>query len=525
MKIFSINVLFTLIIISLANDAVCQQSPYLYYKGQGEEQLNKKQFEEAVKSFTDCIKENKKADACYTGRGQANLALSNLKQAQSDFEMAIKINPENTAATEELAKIKSGGKVPVVVKKKEPETTKDGNANNNSSEPVIIIKTPAFDRVYAGKSNLFYITKDKKQGLMNTEGKIITEPYYDDITPNRKEDMFSVKLNGKYGYINAKGQVIVSPQYDEGYSFEDGLALVCMKDNNKRRNIGYINTKGVVVIPLKYNAGGFFKEGLSAMKKASTGLIEDLYIYLDVNGNQAIKTAFGSAQNFNEGFAVVSNSDYEYGVINKKGELVVPFKYYYIAEFKDGFARVELEKKMGFIDKTGKEIVPIIYDDAISFSDGVASVKKNGKRGFVDATGKLIIPTVFDYDYGFHSGTALVSKADKWGLIDKTGKEIIPIMYDVVYNLTPDHSLFKVKENNKIYLVDKNNRKITKTGFDDIGLFAGEYAIVEENKKKGLINKKGEIVVPLKYDVITEVMEGVAYVSNASGSGLIKVSK
>ena len=525
MKIFSINILFSLILICTTNNAFSQQSPYLYYKGQGEEQLNKNQFKEAIKSFTDCIKENKKADDCYTGRGQANLALDNKKQAQSDFEMAIKINPKNKTATEALAKIKSGSKGPIVVKKNEPETPKGRNEGNNLSEPVIIIKTAAFDKVYASKSNLFYITKDKKQGLMNKEGKIIVEPYYDDITGSPTDNLFLVKLNKKFGYINDRGKVIVPVQYDEGYTFRDGLALVCMLDNNKRRKLGYINTKGTLVIPLQYSASLFFNEGFSAMEKAPNGRIEDKYIYLDINGNQAIKTAFTSAKNFKEGLAVVGNSEYKYGMINKKGALVVPYKYNYIADMEDGFAKVELKNKKGFIDKTGNEIVPVIYDDATQFSDAVASVTKNGKRGFVDATGKLIISTIFDYDYGFHSGTALVSKAGKWGLIDKKGKEIIPIAFDVVYNLTPDHSLFKVKENGKMYMVDKNNRKITKTGFDDIAMFAGEYAIVQENKKKGLINKKGEIIVPLIYDVITEVMEGLAYVSNASGSGLIKVSK
>lgn len=525
MKIFSINILFSLSLLCAANNAFCQQSPYLYYKGQGDEQLYKKQFKEAVKSFTDCIKENKKADDCYSGRGQANLALDNKKQAQADFEMALKINPKNTMATEALAKLKSGSKEPIVAKKNEPETPKGGKEGKNLSEPVIIIKTAAFDRVFTSKSNLFYIIKDKKYGLMNKEGKIIVEPYYDDIIGSATDNLFLVKLNKKLGYINDKGKVIVPLQYDEGYTFEDGLALVGILDNNKRRKMGYINTKGIPVIPLEYSASRFFNEGLTAMEKAPNGRIEDKYIFLDINGNQAIKTVFKSAENFHEGLATVGNSDYKYGMINKKGELVVPYKYNYITDMEEGFAKVELGNKNGFIDKTGREIVPVIYDDATQFSDAVASVTKNGKRGFVDASGKLIIPNIFDYDFGFHSGTALVSKAGKWGLIDKKGKEIIPIAYDVVYNLTPDHSIFKVKENGKMYMVDKNNKKIMKTGFDDIGMFAGDYAIAQENQKKGLINKKGEIIVPLIYDVITEVMEGLAYVSNASGSGLIKVSK
>lgn len=58
-------------------------------------------------------------------------------------------------------------------------------------------------------------------------------------------------------------------------------------------------------------------------------------------------------------------------------------KYNKIYEYKEDFAKVELNGKYGFIDKTGEEVIPCIYDDVHDFKDGLALVGNRENEGYV----------------------------------------------------------------------------------------------------------------------------------------------
>ena len=49
---------------------------------------------------------------------------------------------------------------------------------------------------------------------------------------------------------------------------------------------------------------------------------------------------------------VVQND--KYGYIDKKGKVVIPFKYTYLGSLSEGLIGAELNGKFGYLDKTGK---------------------------------------------------------------------------------------------------------------------------------------------------------------------------
>lgn len=92
---------------------------------------------------------------------------------------------------------------------------------------------------------------------------------------------------------------------------------------------------------------------------------------------------------------VVERSDYKWGVIDSKGNIVVPFgKYDWIDGFDSGLCRVKIGKepstlanngnKWGIINEHGEEVLPCEYDEVWNFygknrcstrvvKDGIAS--------------------------------------------------------------------------------------------------------------------------------------------------------
>src|SRR3989339_665256 len=135
-----------------------------------------------------------------------------------------------------------------------------------------------------------------------------------DKTSNWRKGLWK---GGKYGFIDSLGKIIVPSIYDSAQIFINGLAKVVIQ-KNKIRKIGFIDRTGKEVIPLtdKYKDITFFNEGLAA---AFTGR---KFAYIDLKGNEAIPAKFDEAENFYNGYAVVTVNEKK-GLINTKGEFII----------------------------------------------------------------------------------------------------------------------------------------------------------------------------------------------------------
>ena len=103
------------------------------------------------------------------------------------------------------------------------------------------------------KNGYALIKENKVYKFINTTGKIISIPKYDEIDPYIFNDLTAVKKDNKWGYINAKNEVVINFQFEEANRFHKGLAKV---SNNKKH--GFINTKGEVIIPIKFDKAHYY---------------------------------------------------------------------------------------------------------------------------------------------------------------------------------------------------------------------------------------------------------------------------
>ena len=196
---------------------------------------------------------------------------------------------------------------------------------------------------------------------------------------------------------------------------------------------------------------------------------------------------------------VLFEADGKYGFKDSAtNEIVIPATYQNRARFRDGIAVVKLNDKSGCITENGEIIVPIKYDFIFSFQEGLAWVKKDNKFGFVDKTGQEVIPLIYDRAYGFQEGLACVKLNNKWGFIDKSGKEVIPIKYDgIQHGFNEGLAYVNVSgkgdiKGGKFGFVDKQGIEIIPLKYDKVSGFRNDSALVQINKKKFWINKKGE---------------------------------
>jgi Domain of unknown function (DUF4116)/WG containing repeat len=113
-----------------------------------------------------------------------------------------------------------------------------------------------------------------------------------------------------------------------------------------------------------------------------------------------------------------------YGFVDIDGNEVIKPQYQYAWDSSYGLARVVVNDKRGYIDTKGNMVVAPIWDGARDFtSDGVAIVKKDGVYGLVDKTGKVIVEPQYDDFEDFKGGLAIVCRADgTQGTIDTKGE-------------------------------------------------------------------------------------------------------
>ena len=104
-----------------------------------------------------------------------------------------------------------------------------------------------------------------------------------------------------------------------------------------------------------------------------------------------------------------------------------------------GVIRVLKDGKWGLLNRKGELIVPFIYDKIEAFNESVAVVKQNNRYGAINSSGELIIPTQYflESSLGRFNGGRLgvrnrTAEGIKSGYLDKEGELVIPYVFDKV---------------------------------------------------------------------------------------------
>jgi WG repeat protein len=205
---------------------------------------------------------------------------------------------------------------------------------------------------------------DKNSGLIDTTGKFIVEPRYQQLS--RIGDRFWSVGNIDPAYhgndephllsrlVDAQGHPVSSQSYNSFGAPGDGLISVCRKDR-----CGFIDIHGKLVIPLKYQGVDDFQEGLAAVTSDGSR-----YGFIDRTGKLVLDERYESLGPHNEHFGA--------------------------GPFVNGRAPAGCKGFWGFIDKNGAWAIPPVYPFAESFQNGFAPVQIKTGTGHLRPDGSAI---------------------------------------------------------------------------------------------------------------------------------------
>lgn len=167
------------------------------------------------------------------------------------------------------------------------------------------------------QTDLVILYTDDKVVLANTEGKILTDPIYDDIENFAKQGVTSYKKDEKFGLLTLDGKEITPPLYEHIYLDKEGYFPMSRLINGKRM-FGFLNAKGEEVIEPIYHDVSFFQNGLAHVSNGSK------YGYINEQNELVIDfqfDKFGYMYFYNGTTAnVLMNGDCFQ--INRKGEIL-----------------------------------------------------------------------------------------------------------------------------------------------------------------------------------------------------------
>ncbi|MGB9912116.1 MAG: WG repeat-containing protein [Candidatus Kapaibacteriota bacterium] len=197
-----------------------------------------------------------------------------------------------------------------------------------------------------------------------------------------------------------------------------------------------------------------------------------------------------------------------------------------VAYLKDG--------KWHFLDTAGKLLFsPIELLDVLGYSEGYfrvnIEVNKKPKWALIDLAGNITVIDRINYLFNFHNGRALVVKlknADTtnqdflFGYINYQGRLAIPLIYEDATDFS--EGLAFVKNNEIRGFIDTSNNLVIKMENAAANKFKDGLADINDRRYKvGFMNRNGEIVVPLEFDILDHFYEGLAFAVKGDTAGFI----
>ena len=288
----------------------------------------------------------------------------------------------------------------------------------------IRLKNVESDLMYE-KSVLKYY-QNGKYGLIDFEGKQITEPIYDSIDSlPYKEGELLVSQEGKTGVINIKGNLMVDISY--GSIEVDGY----YKDENKYKYAGYITS-------ITTNEG--YRYG-----------------YVNYKGQKVLENEYNEISRINdidddENAYLISAKNGQYGVIKNK-EQILNNEYQSIRyDGTNNLFVIEKSRKFGVADINGNVIIEPTYNQIditgaylyAQNEQGTTIFNSNGTEANINTNISILNTDSDKYKIRINN-----ENGSKYGVINESGEQVIEEKYNYIEYLYDNYFIVS-NENSKL---------------------------------------------------------------------------
>ena len=341
------------------------------------------------------------------------------------------------------------------------------------------------------EKNVLKVEKNGKWGLIDINGKEISEITYDSIkTLKGTENSIIVEKDGKYGLLNSKGIKILDTDYADILSFGDDYINGYITKNEEGK-FGIVNVSGEQVLENNY--------------EEIYNIYSDKYFVIGENGVQQLINKDKEpvlTENFDEikqitSSGVVFIKNEKYGFMDFEGNIIIDAEYDVLNEINTGIFLTQQDEKAGLIDKDKNEKV------AFNFKN----IYYNKKAGIYIAENEDLTQTIIDSTFqtkvvGFLSELNTDSGYMKIKVDDKYKYYNFKFEEKNIKDILINNKIFVSKKDGKYGFVDAKENVVVDYIYDDATeLNEYGFAGVKKDGLWGAINKEGNIVIEPKYNL------------------------
>lgn len=376
-----------------------------------------------------------------------------------------------------------------------------------------------YDSMVALPKGKFIVSKYKKYGVIDLLANKIIPITYDCI--QNSGDYFICKLGKNYGVINDQGQKIIDFSFESISKTDSNNFIVSKKINNIKSTYGLISCKGEGILEAIYS-------NISEIDEATFNVTLNNQSYL-IDQNSTLKSQKYSSITPLD-YSLTSNKFYKVelknkqGLINKKGEVIIPLTYESINEagnyFIVGNTIAKSGTLYGVIDQKAKILIDLKYKNIDFCGNNLFAINTNtlpkstvnNYKLFSVASNSFLTKENFDSINPVQNGLLQVQKNEQVGYINDQGETVVSPIYQFyggepnLRGMTPDGET----EEEVCYISENNDENIANYDIYD----KSELLLVQLNDKIGYINLKGEIIIPIIYQYGTDFYKGMAGVTN-----------
>ncbi|MBL7718351.1 MAG: WG repeat-containing protein [Flavipsychrobacter sp.] len=413
-----------------------------------------------------------------------------------------------------------------------------------------IVVPAIFTEVRGFKNDFAAVALNTKWGLIDKQGKFLTDTIYKYVSDMDHDGVaILVKPNNDLGCINSKGKFIVPFSYKSislglirEPVFSEGLLPVSAKSNSpfgyEDDKLGFINKKGNLVIDTIYSLGysvvGDHRRNANPRRMCGSGYVA----LMEMENPNYLKGDFykfisGQALVAKDGKVLVINTqgDSLFAIADHYGRIINSAGFFIVSEQYDTFLDNPPSPKMGVINTKGEMIIPLKFTEIGEMSDGYFVVKTkepvynafsatesnltNTEYMFFDTLGRPAfnkMKLLYVDNKTFFAGVATVVTKEKnsngyyqRAMLTTRGK-LISIDEDVARPLGNGLFIVSVKDNKGNYRVGckgLNNEWVIKPEFYEFGPFENGFAPARNQGGWGYTDIKGNYIIQPRFQEIT----------------------
>ncbi|MCF8243925.1 MAG: WG repeat-containing protein [Saprospiraceae bacterium] len=341
---------------------------------------------------------------------------------------------------------------------------------------------------------------------MNAEGRLVQQPVYDAIGEFKQFGYATMQRKGRVGLLNSEGVEIVPPNFDDLKPLDSTLISVMEKGQWK-----VINLEGRVILPAGYEqvevlksrnhvGFAFHMAFLSYKKDNKWGIINE-------QGKVLAEPRFDEVsllKNLPEGITTTffqTKINGLLGLFLPNGFELLPPQADEIRVWNATLIFYEKTQKWGAVNQLGQQVLENVYDHFSSLSDNFLKLVSNNKTYLFSLVyNKVITEGEFEAFYAFSDDFVLCKKKRLLGLLDHCGSLVLTNKYNEIQAY--EGEIFRANLEGKWGIVTLDDQRLIPFEYDYISPMKKGRCVVVSNRKCGVANNRGKVMVAPQFDRI-----------------------